>query len=315
MKPLFSLLFLAFLLSCGPTPDPKTTNSAQLILLNGRFFTADSTSGTVTAIAIANERILALGTDESMRKLADENTKIIDLQGNFAMPGFIEGHGHFHGLGQSLQNLNLMQTESWAEITGMVAEKAKTTPPGEWIEGRGWHQEKWTESAGATVNGYPYHNDLSAVSTKHPVLLYHASGHGLIANAKAIELAGISRETPDPMEGRIVRDVKGNMTGVFEENAMELIEKPFQAWKNLRSEAEKSAAFEKTTALAAAACLEKGITSFQDAGSPFWDLAEYRRLAEAGQHRIPVEKSQPLVDAPCLDALLRQTSIVGTGFQ
>lgn len=283
MKSLPLLVALLFLMACGQTPSPQTAATAQVILLNGRFFTADSTSGVVTAIAIAHERILALGSDEEMRKLADKNTQIIDLQGHFAMPGFIEGHGHFHGLGQSLQNLNLMETQSWAEITGMVAEKAKTTPPGEWIEGRGWHQEKWTESPGATVNGYPYNNDLSSISTQNPVILYHASGHGLIANAKAIELAGISRETPDPMGGRIVRDVKGNMTGVFEENAMELIEKPFQAWKDLRSEAVKKAAFDKTTALAAAACLEKGITSFQDAGSPFWDLNQYRRLAEAGQ--------------------------------
>jgi len=303
MKPFLLLVSLAFLLACGQTPSPKTASTAQLILLNGRFFTADSSTSAVTAIAIANERILALGSDEEMRKLADKNTQIIDLQGNFAMPGFIEGHGHFHGLGQSLQNLNLMETHSWAEITGMVAEKAKTTPLGEWIEGRGWHQEKWSESPGATVNGYPYHNDLSAVSAKHPVVLYHASGHGLMANATAIELAGISRETPDPMGGRIVRDVKGNLTGVFEENAMELIEKPFQAWKDLRSETEKKAAFEKTTALAAAACLEKGITSFQDAGSPFWDLTQYRRLAEAGQLpiRLWVMARQPVAhDIPKL---------------
>ena len=122
------------------------------------------------------------------------------------MPGFIEGHGHFLGLGQSRQNLNLMHTESWEEITNLVAEKAKSTPEGEWIEGRGWHQEKWNTSPGRTVNGYPYHDALSAAAPNNPVVLYHASGHGLIANAKAMEAAGISRETPDPVGGRIVRD-------------------------------------------------------------------------------------------------------------
>jgi phenylalanyl-tRNA synthetase beta chain len=123
------------------------------------------------------------------------------------MPGFIEGHGHFLGLGQSLQNLNLMQTKSWEEITNLVAEKAKTTAPGAWIEGRGWHQEKWNASPGRTVNGYPYHDALSAAAPGHPVVLQHASGHALIANARAIELAGISSETSDPLGGRIVRDV------------------------------------------------------------------------------------------------------------
>jgi predicted amidohydrolase YtcJ len=98
-----------------------------------------------------------------------------------------------------------------------------------------------------------------------------------------MELAGISRETTDPLGGRVVRDARGTLTGVFEENAMELIEKPFATWKNRRPEAEKIAAFERTVALAARECAAKGITSFQDAGSDFWELAQYRRLAEAGQ--------------------------------
>ncbi|MFN0036628.1 MAG: amidohydrolase, partial [Saprospiraceae bacterium] len=141
----------------------------------------------------------------------------------------------------------------------------------------------------------PFNTDLSAASPNNPVVLYHASGHGLIANAKAIELAGISRETSDPIGGRIVRDARGKLTGVFEENAMGLIEKPFYAWKNLRPEAEQIAAFEKTAQLAAAECLAKGITSFQDAGSNFWELAQYRRLAEASQLplRLWVMASQP----------------------
>ncbi len=294
MKQILTLVLFALLMAaCSETPKPSAAPS--LIFINGNFFTADSLNSKATAIAIVGDRILALGNDADMQKLADKNTQIIDLQGAFAMPGFIEGHGHFNGLGQSLQNLNLINTKSWAEITSLVAEKAKTAQPGDWIEGRGWHQEKWSESAGSTVNGYPYHHALSAVSPNNPVVLYHASGHGLIANAKALELAGISAETSDPLGGRIVRDVKGNLTGVFEENAMELIERPFAAWGNMRSEAEKIAIFEKSTQLAAQACLAKGITSFQDAGSNFWNLDQYRRIAEAGQLpiRLWVMAKQP----------------------
>ena len=281
------LLFLAILISaCRPSGKNPESPTPSLILYNGNFFTADSSQTRVTALAIAGDRILALGADEAIKKLAGQGTQLLDLQGAFAMPGFIEGHGHFNGLGRSLQNLNLIQTRSWAEVTGLVAEKVKNAQPGEWIEGRGWHQEKWTTPAGATVNGYPYHHDLSAVSPNNPVILYHASGHGLMANAKAMELAGISRESADLPGGRIVRDAKGNLTGVFEENAMLFIEKPFSAWQNQRSEAEKVAAFEKTTLLAAQECLTKGITSFQDAGTGFWELEQYRRMAEAGQ--LPV---------------------------
>ena len=293
MKHLYTLaIFALFLGSCAETPKSK---APDLLFVNGNFFTADSLNPQATAVAILGDRILAVGKEEDLKKLADKNTQIIDLQGAFAMPGFIEGHGHFNGLGMSLQNLNLINTKSWAEITGMVAEKIKSAKPGEWIEGRGWHQEKWSESPGATVNGYPFHYDLSAASPNNPVVLYHASGHGLIANAKAIELAGISSETSDPIGGRIVRDSRGKLTGVFEENAMGLIEKPFLAWKNLRPEAEQIAAFEKATLLAAKECLANGITSFQDAGSNFWELDQYRRMAEAGQLpiRLWAMASQP----------------------
>ncbi|MDX1912756.1 MAG: amidohydrolase family protein, partial [Saprospiraceae bacterium] len=308
MKYLLFVLTVAFF-ACQPN-QPKTA-APDLILFNGNFFTADSTLPQASALAVTAGRIVAVGADADIKKLAGKNTQMIDLEGAFAMPGFIEGHGHFSSLGRSLINLNLMQTKSWAEITGLVAEKTKSVAPGEWIEGRGWHQEKWSESPGETVNGYPFNTALSEASPQHPVVLYHASGHGLIANAKAIELAGISRETPDPVGGRIVRDARGNLTGVFEENAMALIERPFAAWENRRTEAEKVAAFEKAVQLAAAECRAKGITSFQDAGSSFWELNQYRRLAEAGQlplrlwamasqpqgHDIPQLANYPVVGA------------------
>lgn len=280
----FLLLVLAlFFAACNTKPSNNTAPKPTLILLNGNLFTADSLHPQVSALAVAGDRIMALGSDADMRALAGSSTQIIDLQGNFAMPGFIEGHGHFIGLGKSLQNLNLLNTKNWSEITQQVAEKVKTAPLGAWIEGRGWHQEKWTQTPARTVNGYPFHDDLSAVSADHPVVLYHASGHALMANAKAMQLAGISAETPDPIGGHIVRDASGKLTGVFEENAMDLIGKPFDAWENQKSETERQTAFEKTVELATKACLEKGITSFQDAGSSFWDLAQYRRLAESGK--------------------------------
>lgn len=291
---LYPFLFAAilFLVACAQKPG------ATLVLFNGNIFTADSLHPHAAAIAINGERILAVGSDEEIKKLAGTKTEMVDLHGAFAMPGFIEGHGHFSSLGRSLQNLNLLSTKSWQEITGLVAEKTKTAKAGDWIEGRGWHQEKWTDSPGPTVNGYPYHDMLSAASPDNPVVLYHASGHGLIANEKAMQLAGISRETANPVGGRIVRDAKGNLTGVFEENAMDLIEKPFSVWKNRRSEAEQRAAFDKSVELASQECLAKGITSFQDAGSDFWEIGQYRRLAEAGRLnlRLWVMIAQPKME-------------------
>ncbi|MCC7245096.1 MAG: amidohydrolase family protein, partial [Saprospiraceae bacterium] len=143
---MFSRFLLFAILVWSSCSAPKLADSADLILFNGNIFTADSALSNATAIAIRGDKILAVGNDADIKKLATEKTQLLDLNGQFVMPGFIEGHGHFNGLGKSLQNLNLMPTTSWSEIVGLVAEKAKTAPAGQWIEGRGWHQEKWSST-------------------------------------------------------------------------------------------------------------------------------------------------------------------------
>jgi predicted amidohydrolase YtcJ len=277
--PFITVLFAFVFIRCATVPKQA---APDLILFHGNLFTADSSYAQATAIAIGGDRILALGQDEEIKKLAAKNTQIIDLQGNFVMPGFIEGHGHFNGLGRSLKNLNLLYSKNWDEIVAQAAPKVQAATPGSWVEGRGWHQEKWDATPARNVNGYPYHDALSAISPDHPVVLYHASGHALMANAKAMELAWIDTDsyTPDPEGGRIVRDAQGRATGVFEENAMNLIEKPLSVWKQGQTEAQKVAAFEESITLASRHCLQLGITSFQDAGSDFWELGQYRRMAE-----------------------------------
>ena len=291
--PIFTLFML---FSC----TQKEQQSATLILTNGRFFTADTTRLEATAVAIANDKIIYVGDDAGAAAFKGQYTEVVDLKGAFAMPGLIEGHGHFAALGESLRNLNLIQTVSFAQVRDMLAEKVKTAKPGDWIQGRGWHQEKWVESAGRTVNGYPYHDDISAVSGDNPVVLDHASGHALLANAKAMELAGITAETPNPEGGRIVRDASGRAIGIFEENAMDLINIPFQKWQNQRSEAERQADFDTTFHVAVRECLRRGITSFQDAGSSFWQIDQYRRLAESGQFKM---RLWAMVAQPRLDEL------------
>lgn len=151
-----------------------------------------------------------------MSEFKGPKTEIIDLNKAFVMPGFIEGHGHFGGFGEGLQNLNFLRSKSWDEIVKMVEEKVKTAKPGEWIVGRGWHQEKWDKIPEKNVLGYPFHDELSAISPNNPVLLRHASGHAVFANEKAMKAAGISKELPNPMGGEIVRNREGDAIGVFE---------------------------------------------------------------------------------------------------
>src|SRR4029077_21223792 len=133
----------------------------------------------------------------------------IDLAGRMAMPGFIECHGHFLGLGDSKRKLDLTRAQSWDEIVGLVAAEAKKTPAGQWIVGRGWHQGKWREQPTPNVQGYPVHDALGAVTPDHPVLLTHGTGHMTFANAKAMELAGVSQATPEIAGGEILRDSAG----------------------------------------------------------------------------------------------------------
>ncbi len=278
MKKVVFFLFAALVLlqSCSPS------ETADLILINGNIYTVDPGNPRVEAIAIQGDRILKTGSTAEIDRLKSEKTKVIDLKGQFVMPGFIEGHGHFSGLGASLINLNFLKSKSWNEIVQAVAEKAKSAKPEEWITGRGWHQEKWIEPLDQQEQGYPYHDLLSEVSPDHPVLLRHASGHSLFANKKAMELAGISAETPDPSGGRIVRNARGEAIGVFEERAMSLINGVYQEYLDGLSASEQKELWLKGIQLAEEECLKKGITSFQDAGSSFEEIEWYRDLAEKG---------------------------------
>ncbi|MDX2134910.1 MAG: amidohydrolase family protein [Saprospiraceae bacterium] len=276
------LLWCSLLLTTCMPPAPK----ADMVLYNATIFSADPQYPDATAVAVVGGRILSVGSDVQVLRWAGPQTEKRDLHGAFLMPGLIEGHGHFAAMGKGLEQLNLLQAPNWPAIVAMVAERAQTTPAGAWIYGRGWHQDKWDAPPRPAVDAYPCHDALSAAVPDIPVVLAHASGHALLANARAMALAGVTASTPDPPGGRIVRNPNGAPVGVFEENAMALIEKPLADWENGRSEAEKRADFERIAARAAQHCLQHGITSFQDAGSTFEELAYYRDLAEAG--KLPV---------------------------
>ncbi len=184
--------------------------AADLVLRNGNIVTLDATTPKAQAIAITNGKITALGTNAQIAKEIQPSTKVIDLAGRLAIPGFIEGHGHFTGVGQMKMSLNLMGAKNWDAIVAMVSAAASEAKPGEWIIGRGWHQEKWDTKPSPNVNGFPLHDALSKASPNNPVLLTHASGHAAFANAAAMKAAGITRDTPNPDGGEIMKDASGN---------------------------------------------------------------------------------------------------------
>ena len=133
------------------------------------------------------------------------------------IPGFIEGHAHIMGTGYNQKNIDLLNTSSYDEIIEIVKNKANEINEGEWIIGRGWHQDKWTESPEKLIRGFPTHDKLSEAVPNHPVYLRHASGHASLANSKAMELFNINKNSSDPDGGEIFKDVSGNPTGVLNE--------------------------------------------------------------------------------------------------
>lgn len=280
MKNQFLLTTLFFFLFFSCDSDSNENNKyVDLVIKNGVIATLNKEQPTAKTILIKDGRIVDVLKDETYENKVGPNTKTIDAEGNFVMPGFIEGHGHFSGLGKSLINLNFLKSKNWEEIVSQVETAAKTAKPGEWIEGRGWHQEKWDTKLDKQIHGYPYHDRLSEISPDNPVVLYHASGHSLFANEKAMEVVGITKETPDLEGGEIVKDINGQPIGVFEERAMTPFKDAYSEYLEGKSEKEKYAVWKKGIDLAELDCLKKGITSFQDAGSTFSEIERYEKLA------------------------------------
>ena len=262
--------------------QPAPSSTASLVLRNGRFVTLDPARPEAEAIAVAGDRILAVGTDAEIARVTGPATRVIDLQGRFAMPAFVEGHAHFMGVGEAKMHLDLMRVKNWDEVIGMVAAAVKTARPGQWIVGRGWHQEKWDRVPPGAVEGFPVHEALSRVSPDHPVLLEHASGHASFANARAMALAGVTAATPNPPGGEILHDAKGQPTGIFRETASGLVEGAYGRWRATLSAAELEADARKQIALASQEVLSKGIASFHDAGVSFDTVDLYKRVADEG---------------------------------
>jgi len=279
----FSMLFIRSVLIVLLIAGCSNTQKADLVLTGGKIITVDKDLSEAEALAVKGRTITAVGTAEEIQKYISKNTKIIELNGKLAIPGFIEGHGHFTSLGQAMMKLNLKKVQNWEEIVAMVKKAVENTQPGKWIQGRGWHQEKWNRLPQPQVDGLPYHDRLSEVSPDNPVLLTHASGHSCIANEKAMQIAGITNTTPDPEGGEIVRDHNGVAIGVFRETAQGLISKKLSESRKNFSAKELREEKIKAIKLAEKECLSKGITSFHDAGSSFETIDLFRSMAEDQQ--------------------------------
>jgi predicted amidohydrolase YtcJ len=252
------------------------TPKADMILTNAVVHTMDRHRPEAQAVALRGRLIVGVGSQEEMARLAGRKTEVVDLHGATVVPGLRDSHLHLIGLGLERQRLHLTGTRSYDELVGRVAGAVANLRPGEWLLGRGWHEGQWAVGPTGAVLGFPTHLALSAVTPANPVVLERGDGHALLANAKAMEMAGVNDDTPAPEGGRILRDTEGHTTGIFIDAAQALLQVPPPTPEQRRQALD----LVQTEALAS------GLTSLTDAGADAEVVALYREYASAKKLKV-----------------------------
>jgi predicted amidohydrolase YtcJ len=275
MKQLFVLLitftFSALVLAQAP---------ADLVLVDGKIWTVNDKQAEVEAVAVLGNRIVAIGSTEEIRKWVGVNTKVIDLQGKRVTPGFNDSHVHFLDGGMGLASVQLRDARTPEEFRDRIRDFAAKLPKGRWILNGNWDHENWTPPA------LPTRRLIDAVTPDNPVFINRLDGHMCLANSLALKLAGVTRETPDPPGGAIVRDAGGEPTGVLKDAAMNYV------YKVIPSPSEEVMAEAIRAALAYAA--ENGVTSVQDMSASPEVFGAYQKLLANGELTARVYGIQPL---------------------
>ncbi len=293
-----SFLFL-FFISCE-------SQKADMIIHNGMIYTMNDLNPTAEAVAVSSGKIIALGKYTDLDPLITPRTKIINLRGATMTPGIIEGHGHFYGLGLAKMQLDLSKTESYQDLIDMVSDAVENSKPGEWILGRGWHQSKWSDDKSDFVKGFQTHERLSEISSNNPVWLKHASGHAGFANQKAMDIAGVNKETEFGFGGEIIKDLSRKPTGVFNERAQGLISEKVE--NNLGEESDLRA-----IELAVKASLENGVTSFHDAGIGRRTIEVLREAINKDILKVRIYAMLTSRDTTLLNEWYKKGPEIGTG--
>ena len=289
------LAVVAFL--CGVvSPLSAQQQPADLVVTNGRIYTADGARPIVDAMAIRGGRVVFVGDRAGARALTGANTRTLDLQGRTVIPGMTDAHAHVTGLGQSLLNVDLVGTTSYEQVIARVVERARTTPKGEWIVGRGWDQNDWGDTR------WPTHEALSHAVPDHPVYLERVDGHAGLVNALALQKMGVTKATKDPSGGAIERDAQGNPAGVFVDNAQDLIGRAIPA--------QTRAQVKNAIKLAIDEMHRWGLTGVHDAGASAQVLELYEELGRESALNIRLY-AMISDDAPTIEAWFKRGPQIG----
>ena len=267
-KSLFTFLLpiaccLFFICSC------KFRQKATMIVHHAKIYTVDDKFSVAEAMAINDGKIIAIGKNDDILKQY-ESDSMVDAGGKTIFPGFNDAHAHFVGYGYSLQKVNLVDTESWDDVLGRCSEFAKNLPAGGWLTGRGWDQNDWV------VKQFPDNTKLNELFPDRPVIIERIDGHAAIANAKALELAGI--KPGDKLTGGDIETKDGKLTGILVDNATELVYAKVPA----ASDEENKAALMQ----AQQNCFAAGLTSVNDCGLDFKTLEFVESLQKSGELKM-----------------------------
>ncbi|HLI64600.1 MAG TPA: amidohydrolase [Terriglobales bacterium] len=263
----------------------STSDAPDIIFLNGDIYT-QSAPGRAQAMAVREGRILAIGSNDDIRKLKRDHTKVVDLGGHFVMPGFNDAHLHLAAGGREMLQVDLIGVKSLAQMQQRIAAAAKTTPPGDWIIGGGWDHTLWPGEK------LPTRQDIDAVTGDHPAVFTRVDSHIAVANTAALKATGMLAKIPDPPGGKIDRDQNGEATGIVRETARaELMAQAPRPSLSLRRHGIE---------LALAEASRWGITSIQDY-SEWEDFLVYEDLEQEG--KLPIRISEWLTFNEPLDLL------------
>lgn len=248
---------------------------ADLALINGNILTLNPVKPGAEAVAIKKDRIVGVGSNREVGLLVGEGTEVVDLGGRTVVPGFVDSHIHVVDFGKVLAWIDLTDVKSIGEMQGRLKERVKKIPKGRWVVGNGWNHERFVEKR------YPNRFDLDEVSLDNHVVFYHQCGRVCVVNSKALELAGVTEETVAPSGGEIERDAgTGELTGVFRENATDLV------WKAIPEASEEELA--EAACLACEKIVEAGVTDIHWIVTSPVEISVIKRLGDSLPLRVHV---------------------------
>ena len=272
-------------------PETPAHGYATLALSNGDIYTGDPAHPRAKYVAITGEAIAAVTDSETDWKLwIGPQTRVINLHGQFAMPGFNDAHVHLASAGYAKIRIDLEGARSIAEMQQRIRARLKDYKPGEWISGRGWDHTLWAQ------NVFPTRQDLDAVSTDHPMYFTRIDGHVAVANSRALELGGVTRTTPDPPGGHIVRDAKsGEPTGLLEEDsAMSLVGSRIPAPTAEQRRRALGLAIDEASQFGVTSVQDNSVMSLNDGDSFGWsNFAIYQELKREGKLKLRITEWLP----------------------